>query len=203
MSKTEFLSLLERQLSTLSEEERQKCLAFYAESIDDRIEDGMAEEEAVKDLGSIQTIAQNIMVEQPLPVLVKAKIKKSRDRMQNQSLFIVLAILGSPLWIPLLFGAGMLLLAVYIVIWSLLFSLYLVAFAFACCGIGGLFAGLLHLYISGVPAGLMILGVSMFSAGAFLLALSLLRICTKKTIDITVALSKKIKRLFVSKKEAQ
>ena len=47
MNKQEFLSALQNALAGLPKKDRQKTLAFYSEMIDDRMEDGMTEEEAV------------------------------------------------------------------------------------------------------------------------------------------------------------
>ena len=47
MSKTEFLTELKKALEGLPEEDIEKSLEYYSEMIDDRIEDGLSEEEAV------------------------------------------------------------------------------------------------------------------------------------------------------------
>ena len=47
MSKQEFLAQLRKGLSGLPKEDLEERLTFYSEMIDDRIDDGMAEEEAV------------------------------------------------------------------------------------------------------------------------------------------------------------
>ncbi len=57
MTKAEFLDKLCQGLRFQSDpEEIQKTVNFYAEAIDDRIEDGMTEEEAVEAMGSIDEI---------------------------------------------------------------------------------------------------------------------------------------------------
>ena len=47
MKKEAFLQALERRLEGMSAEERARALEFCAESIDDRVEDGMDEERCV------------------------------------------------------------------------------------------------------------------------------------------------------------
>ena len=47
MNKKDFLDALNRRLATLSAQEREKSLLYFSEMIDDRIEEGMSEEEAV------------------------------------------------------------------------------------------------------------------------------------------------------------
>ena len=52
MRKQEFLDRLERLLACLPADQVAESKAFYAEVIDDRMEDGMTEEEAVAAMGS-------------------------------------------------------------------------------------------------------------------------------------------------------
>ena len=60
MTKQEFLSGLEEKLSGLPEEDIRGRLTFYSEMIDDRIEDGIPEEFAIMDLGSLEEIKEAI-----------------------------------------------------------------------------------------------------------------------------------------------
>ena len=68
MNKTEFLVLLrdKLKLSGLSQEETADRLIFYGEMIDDRVEDGLSEEEAIAEIGSVDEIASQIMKEAPV-----------------------------------------------------------------------------------------------------------------------------------------
>ena len=52
MTKLEFLSQLERALSALPAAERADRLDFYREMIDDRMEEGLTEQQAVEAIGS-------------------------------------------------------------------------------------------------------------------------------------------------------
>jgi len=61
MTKNEFIKELSAQLASLPQSEIEKSIAYYSEVIDDRLEDGMTEPEAVAAIGSIPTIVENIM----------------------------------------------------------------------------------------------------------------------------------------------
>ena len=61
MTKREFLDRLERCLASLDAGERAGMVDFYSEQIDDRIDDGMTEEQAVASLESPEDIAANIL----------------------------------------------------------------------------------------------------------------------------------------------
>ena len=78
MDKYDFLLALEARLEGLPEADRQASLDFYSEMLDDLVEGGMTETEAVASLGSPEAIAEEILLEMPLPKLVKAKMKKRR-----------------------------------------------------------------------------------------------------------------------------
>ena len=56
MTKAEFIEQLSTTLKGLSDEDIKKSLDYYEEMIDDRMEDGKSEEEAVGGLGTIDEI---------------------------------------------------------------------------------------------------------------------------------------------------
>ena len=64
LNKEEFLNDLKCKLNSLSEEEREKTLNYYNEIIDDRIENGISEEEAVAQMEDTKTIATKLIPEQ-------------------------------------------------------------------------------------------------------------------------------------------
>ena len=61
MTRVEFLTELDRRLSSLTKEQADEYLAYYAEMMADRMEDGMSEEEAVANLESPSVIASRIL----------------------------------------------------------------------------------------------------------------------------------------------
>jgi uncharacterized membrane protein len=75
----------------------------------------------------------------PLTKLVKEKIKPSH---RLKAWEIILLILGSPIWAPLLLTAIVLVIAMAVVILALLLSFYAIVLSMAVAGIGGLL--LLH-----------------------------------------------------------
>ena len=73
MKKEEFLRALEKSLSGLPREDIEERLQFYSESIDDRVDEGKTEEEAINDIGSVDEITNQIIKETPLKKIVKEK----------------------------------------------------------------------------------------------------------------------------------
>lgn len=132
MNKNEFLTALRGRLNGLPEEDIIKSMDYYGEMLDDRIEDGMSEEEAVEALGSIEDIMSEILSAVSLPKLVKEKVKPKRALKAWE---IVLLILGAPLWIPLVAAVLITVLSIYLSIWSIIISLYAVDLSVAVSGL--------------------------------------------------------------------
>lgn len=65
MNKQEFLDALQGGLSGLPKEDLQRILDFYSEIIDDCVEDGLSQEEAVATLGSVDEILASLQTESP------------------------------------------------------------------------------------------------------------------------------------------
>lgn len=65
MNKKEFMRELEKGIAALSEEERLRTSDYFSEMLDERIEDGMSEEEAVASIGSVDEIIRNVLAEVP------------------------------------------------------------------------------------------------------------------------------------------
>ncbi len=97
MNKRQFLAEIGTRLRSLPQGDVEKSLDYYSEMIDDRMENGVSEEEAVAAMGSVDDIAAQILLETPFPTLVKARLKPSRALKAWE---IVLLILGSPVWFP-------------------------------------------------------------------------------------------------------
>ena len=99
MNKQELLEALRAKLNGLPKEDIDEACDYYSEIIDDRMEEGLNEAEAVSALGPIDQIAAQIMAGASLPKLVRAKAAPSRPLSPRE---IILIILASPIWLPLL-----------------------------------------------------------------------------------------------------
>lgn len=185
MNKFEFLSVLRDRLSGLPKEDVEKSVDYYSEMIDDRIEEGLTEEEATAAVGSIENIVSQILMEISLPKLVRAKAKPNRSFKVWE---IVLLILGSPVWLPLLIAALITVLAVYIVIWSVIIVLYSVDITFAVSSIAGICGSLAYIPSGNFAQGALFFGAGLICAGVAILLLFGFNQITKGVL----ALSKKI-----------
>ena len=196
MDKYDFLLALEYRLTGLPEADRQASLDFYAEMLDDLTEGGMTEQEAVASLGSVDAIAEEILLEMPLPKLVKAKMKKRR----LSGLEITLLAVGFPIWLPILIALLAVALAVYITFWAVVLSLYAADLAFAVSAPAGIVAAIL-LFVQGEAAGgLLFFGAGLVLAGLTVLWLLLCNLTAKGTWQLGKLTLRGIKACFIRKK---
>ena len=198
MDKHDFLHALEERLAGLAESDRQASLDFYAEMLDDLTESGMTEAEAVASLGSVDTIAEEILLETPLPKLVKAKMKKRR----LSGLEITLLAVGFPIWLPISIALLAVVFAIYISLWAVVVSLYAANMAMAACAPTGIAAAVV-LFASGKPAAaLLFLGAGLALAGLSILWFLLCNLTAKGMWKLGRLTLRGIKACFIRKKGA-
>lgn len=153
MNKLEFINALGQRLSLLPPDEVSGILDYYVESIDDRMEDGMDEEAAIDSLGSLEDLAAKILAEQelltppaaPEPPKFDWEVRPEEEpppepepkKRRMGPGIIVLLVLGSPVWLPLLIGLGCAALGLYIAAWAVIGSLFIAAAAMAFAGVVG------------------------------------------------------------------
>ncbi len=162
MTKTEFIIELTEKLSSLPADEVEQRVGFYSEIIDDYIEEGMSEQEAIAKIGTTDEVAAQILSEIPISALVREKIKKKR-KMRGWE--ITLLILGFPLWLPLLIAALAVIFALYVSLWSIVVTLWAVEVALWGCAFGGLASGTAFVFSGNVPSGLFMIASSIVCAG--------------------------------------
>ena len=199
MNRDAFLSAVEARLKGLSPEEQRRWLDYYGEMIDDRVEDGLSEEEAVAAMGSAEEVAAQILMDTPLAQLVKARVKSERKLRPWE---IVLLVLGSPVWVPLLATAAILLLTLYLLIWVLVLLVYVLELSFAAVSLAG-FAGCVMTLLNhngGSP--LFLLGVGIACAGLTVLGWFACAAVTKGCVRLSRSILKKLKTCIVGKGES-
>lgn len=200
MDKLDFLMALEEALSQLPEEDRRASIEYYAELIDDRMEEGMSEADAVASLGTAEKIAEQILMDMPLSKLVKGKVK---NRRKLQTWEILLLILGFPLWLPILISVLAVIFSVYVSLWSVIISLYAIFVALAGSAVGILVGSVVLCIFSGIPQGLFLMGAGLVCAGLALLFLPVCNLAAKGSVWIGKKLSLWIKSWFVRKGDAK
>lgn len=185
MTKEGFLAQLRQQLWALPEADRQNSLDYYAEMIDDRMEDGLSEEEAVAAIGNLEEIVQQILGETPRPpVEVKPEQKQQKLKQDNtKTWLIILLVLGSPVWIPLLASAIGTVIGIYVSLWSVVIALYAAFLALAVSSVGCIVGS--FFMFGGVTGGIVAWGAAMVCAGLAILLLLLANLAAKGMVKLT------------------
>ena len=119
MTKKEFLAALRRKLRAVPQAELRERLGFYSEIIDDKMEEGITEGEAVADVGNIDEIAAQILADVEIP---ERKSKAAASPWQ-----IVLLIIGSPIWLSILITVYAVMWAVVITMWAVEIPMFIFA----------------------------------------------------------------------------
>lgn len=194
MNKTKFILTLTEKLAGLPREEIEDRIDFYVEAIDDRMEEGLSEEEAVAAAGPIDEIAAEILSDIPLTRLVVEKVKPKR-RLRGWE--IVLLCVGAPLWLSLLVAAFAVVLAVYASLWSVIVALWASEVAFLGTVVGTTAAGTALLSIGDVARGICLLGIGAVLAGCSVFLFFGCKAATSGMLLLTKKIALAIKKMFV------
>lgn len=200
MTKLDFILALQEKLSALPKDETKERLHFYSESIEDRMEEGLTEEEAVAQMGSVEEIAQQIMGDQPLPLPAK---KRCFSEKRLSPWEITLLALGSPIWLSLAAAAAATIFSVYVSLWAVTVSLWAVFASLTVCVPGCLFSGILCIATGYPLPGLALLGCVLICAGLAIFAFFGCKAATKGTWLVTKKCTLWIKKRFTKKEAAQ
>ncbi len=196
MTKIQFMLALDKKLSGLPESEIEERLVFYSEMIDDRMEEGLTEEEAVAAIGDIDEIAKGIMSES---AQMKAETEHKPELKQKRKLAgweIALLILGIPVWVPLVCAAFVVGLSLYISAWAIMISLWACFVALAVTSPYLLVLGMVQMFSAQVITGIAISGFSLVCAGLTVFAFYGCLKLSKLMIRLTVWIFKRFIGLF-------
>lgn len=161
MDKNEFLTLLQKCLAGLPQEEMDERLNFYSEMIEDYIEEGLTEQEAINRIGSVNEIASQILADNS-PAEPATK--------QRNPWKTAMIIVFSPVWIALQLSGLAVIISLFVSFWAVIASLWSIFASFASCAFGGAL-GSIFLAITGhgnsaaatIGSSLILAGLSVFT----------------------------------------
>lgn len=200
MNKQEFLTELKSRLSGLPEDDAAERIAFYAEIIDDRMEEGVSEEDAVAGIGSVDDVVSQTVSEIPIAKLMKEKLAPKQKRSAWKT---VLILVGSPLWFPLLVAFAVVLLALYIVLWALIICLWAIDLCLWACALVGIAGTVLYLLHNSPIGAVMLLGAGLVSTGLALFAFYGCVAASKGVVKLTQKAALGLKSKLIGKERIQ
>lgn len=185
MRKEQFIEELRIKLKGLPKEDIEDRLSFYAEMIDDRVEEGLSEEEAIQEIGTSDEIASKVIESTSLTKIVKEKVRLKR---KLEAWEIVLIILGFPLWFPLLVMALTFILVFIVLLWSGVIVAWSLEGSIIAASINFLINSVYNLFSGAFISSLGMFGTSLLLVGA---GIFLFYACVKIT-ELTAKVTKKI-----------
>ncbi len=198
MKKQEFITKLEENLSRLPKKEVDERLNFYSEMIEDKMEDGLSEEQAVAEMGSIDQVINQIIAEIPLSKIVKEKVK---SKGKTSGLTLTLLCVGFPVWFPLLISAIAVVFSLYVVLWSLVICAFAVEISFCAGAVWGIVCGIYFAIIGKAVSGLAFIGCVVSLVGLSIFAYYLCKYSVKGTLKLTKTILLGIKKCLIKKEE--
>ncbi len=199
MNRQEFIIMLRKGLSGLPLEDTNELITFYSEIIDDKIEEGLSEEDAVASVGDVSDIVAQAVADTPFAKIAKERIKEKRA---PKAWEIVLIVLGSPLWLCLCVAVLAVIVSVYAALWAVIISLWAVFCSLLGCALGGLAACFVFIFNNAAPNGIAMLAVGFVCAGLGVFAFYGCKAATNGILILTKKLAIWTKRCFI-KKEAE
>lgn len=194
MNKEQFLAAVRERLTGLPGTDVNRFLDYCREMIDDRMEDGLSEEEAVAMMGSPEYVASQLLIDAPPAPAESPKVQTRRLKTWQA----VLIILTCPVWITLLFGAAIAVFSLLVSVAATIFGLY--------CAAGGIMIGGVSLIIAAflkfaLPEALFLLAAGFLLIGIGLLMILGLNFLVCQLIRLGKWCTEKTRTLF-AKKEA-
>lgn len=185
MNKQEFLARLRKGLYGLPQNDIEERLAFYGEMLDDRMEEGLSEAEAVLEMGDVDEIVRQAVADIPLTKVVRERI---RPKKHLKAWEIALLAAGSPIWLSLGIAAVAIVLALYTALWAVIVSLWAVFGVFAVCAVGSVPSCVIF-----AAGGSAVLGFAIISVGIVCAGLSIFMFCgCKEATKYILLFTKKI-----------
>lgn len=198
MNKYEFIDKLKKGLSGLPDDIISSTTDYYSEMIDDRVEVGEDEAQAIAEIGDIDEIVSRTLSEIPLPKLMRERVMPKKF----STLSLVLIIVGSPIWLSLGIAAAAVIFSVYVLLWSIVVTLYACFVSAAAMVPYSLFAAVLSFAGRGAMPGVAWIGAALVCAGASILLLMLSNLTARTMLLIGKRIWLWIKSLFVRRRDA-
>ena len=161
--------------------DQQRSMDYYAEMIDDRMEDGLSEEEAVAAIGDLDEIVKQILTESPRPPQV---VQTPAPEKKPISIWlIILLVLGFPVWGAILISFAAVIISIWVSLWSVVVSLYATTFALGVSALGCMVGS--FFMVGGMGTAIVAWGAALVCAGLAILLFLLSNLAAKGVVNLT------------------
>lgn len=194
MNKKEFTARLRRGLKGLPQKEIEERVIFYSEMIDDKIEEGFSEADAVASVGDVDTIISQI-----IPEASSVKKEKTVQKRRMKAWEIVLLVLGSPIWFSLAVAVISVIFSLYGALWAVIISLWAVFASFVACALVGVVLGIALVFFTNPFTGIAMIGAGIILAGLSIFVFFACHLATRGTLILAQKTVIGIKNAFTKK----
>lgn len=163
MTEKEYLDALNKALKWLPKPEKEICFNYAREMIEDRIENGLTETEAVAQLETPQQMAKAFLED-------RGSLKFKFSLPINSAMTVILLILGFPLWGALLLAGLMILLAGFLLAGCVPFICVVMTVSLLFVALVSVSASPFVMASVSLIAGVIQLGVGVMALGGLILA---------------------------------
>lgn len=203
MSKEEFLKKLHDGLYGLPADDIMERVTFYSEMIDDKIEEGCSEFDAVSSVGLVNDIINQILADVSFENSENYKNKNTKNKgTYNDGVYnnnfnlneekatqkeplnawkIAFLIITSPIWLILVLSVIIVVLSLYFALWSIIVSLWAVFASLIMCSLAGIIACVVLIATSDVAS-----AIAMFSAFLIFTGLSIFLFLGCKAVTFAI-----------------
>ena len=166
MNKAEFLTTLEKHMTSIPQLEKERIMNYYNETIEDALEDGMSEEDVISSLGTMEEIISQIHLEHEITVSSSAAPARKSEYLRYLLLFLT-----SPFWLTAIaLTITLYLLYIALTLINVCLVLALILFFITAC------FNLVGILIANTPSGLVLLGCMLVCLGCIPWAYRLLKL---------------------------
>ena len=196
MNKQEFFAKLRKGLYGLPNEDIEERVNFYSEMIEDRMEEGVSEEDAISQIGSVDEIVSQTIADIPLGKLVKERIAPNR---KWNSWEIGLLVVGAPIWLSLLIAGFAVALSLYLSFWSIIISLWATFISLIAGAFCGAVMCITYLFVGNVAGGFFMLSAGSVCAGVSVFMYFACKATTKVAAGLTKKAVSRVKSALMKK----
>ncbi|MBQ2471239.1 MAG: DUF1700 domain-containing protein [Acholeplasmatales bacterium] len=192
MNKEEFLNALRSNLKGLPSDEIEERISFYDEMIEDIMEEGKTEEEAVESIGDMGVVVSKIADDTKMSSLVKERMKPRRS---IRAWEVILIVLGFPIWLPFVIVFGVLVFVFFVLMFILVIVTYAVELSLLGYGGMAILAGLQSLRDGAFQLG--DFAIALLAFGVALIFINVCVLATKAQIRLIKGIVRKIKAKMI------
>ncbi len=193
-----FLTQLRARILHLPGLEVDKAISYYRESLEDKLEDGLSDEEAIESFGSIDDIVKSIEEEVSFTSIVRHRVKEKSDKSGvNKILLAIVIILTFPIWLPIGLVALIFCILLYTFAWVIPIVIGIIYFSLVLSAGASVISGAVRIFTISIGVGCAYIGFGLVLASICIIFYKPFIMLWKLLIKLHVVTFKKLKQKLI------